>query len=240
MPQKTATPVKQEQFDCKYINSHTPTATTLKGQIIILGNAYGVMPYQNPLANEFANAGYESHWFPLRGQEEMPGEFSISNGRQDLANAVKFAKSSSSIPEKPLTILAHCATSLITIEYLLSQNSTPVKSVIFYGLLAQPQRLRKKAELRLEKAGVRSALSDDDWNYPTADKLVELNNRQIPMLFCYAEDPINRRRSTSSELQEITGLLPLSSLHPLEQSYDFNNDNVPTAVSKYLDWLDHI
>jgi alpha-beta hydrolase superfamily lysophospholipase len=211
------------------------TKTNL-GKVLILGNAYGIMPYQEPLADALSRRGLNTLWFPFSGQSgSLSGTFSIRSGARDLAQVVDLVQEGHNNTDSPLHILAHCASGLITMEYLRSHPDTPVQKVIVYGLLTDPGRLRDRAEKRLVEAGVCSGLSEWDWTYSAGEVAPVLP--VLPFLFCHAEDKLNRRRSTAEELEKLVKRMPDASLKIFPEGYDDNLDAISLYASMYVNWL---
>jgi len=127
------------------------SSDTAFGRILILGNAYGIMPYQQNLALELAHEGFEAIWFPFSGQPgSTSGTFSIRSGARDIAQVLASVNQLLGSSDVPIIILAHCASGLITMEYLKTTPDSGVGKVIAYSLLARPVRLKVTAEERLK------------------------------------------------------------------------------------------
>ncbi len=206
------------------------------GQVIMMGNAYGVMPYQEPLAEALSGSGFDIYWFPFNGQAgSVSGEFSIRSGAQDLAEVIEFVQDHRDDSEKLPHILAHCASGLITMEYLKNIPKSLVNKVIIYGLLAQPGRLRSRAEKKLEQLGVRSGLHEWDWNYSAEEAATK--QPSLSFLLCHADDVLNRRRASRNELEQIQAQMPNSTIKVFHKGYDRSLDAIPAYASFYTSWL---
>jgi dienelactone hydrolase len=158
-----------------------------KGQVIILGNAYGIMPYQEPLARSLSENGWEAFWFPLSGQPyTIEGETHIAQGKfvskdlaKDLPKAVEYITNNFSCLTDSLNIIAHCVSGLIAMSYLAENPLNPIKSFISYGLLVDPTRVKARGQSKMLKVGIESILNSDVWSYNAFDLVLTLENIEI-------------------------------------------------------------
>ena len=221
-----------EQVDHLSMRQLTPSQPDEhRGDVLMLGNAYGIMDYQLPLAEALAERGFRTWWFPFSGQEDTPGNYSIPSGAKDVATAVAHLDSES---DGPIFLVAHCAGSLMAIEYLKATPDSPIKKMAVYGLLFNPARRRSQAEPRLEKHGVRTALTDEMWNYNPLSALAKI---QTPVLFCHATDPLNRARATDEEMERAVETAPQADISWFDGGYDNDQSVIPEYANRYCSWF---
>src|SRR5207244_618694 len=122
--------------------------------LLILGNAYGIMPYQVPLAEALAERGFEPSWFAFSGQEGTGGSLDAQSVLHDVSVALNHIRTKR--PNKPLSVIAHCMGGLIALEYLgrHQEEQSRFRKAIVYGLLFNPARRWKRAVPKLKKSGV--------------------------------------------------------------------------------------
>lgn len=202
------------------------------GKVLIVGNAYGVMPYQPVLGDALAKQGFEASWFAFSGQEGTAGVYSVETAVRDLGLVIDHL--SGDRAANPLRVLAHCAGSLMITEYLLHHVETPVEQLAIYGLLFAPSRRRAKAEPLLQRCGVRQAIEEYGWNYPWTKQLPKL---QTPILLCHARDDLNLERATEEEIDLAAHLAKDCKLKWFERGYDRDLDMLPEFVQTYVEWF---
>jgi hypothetical protein len=216
------------------------------GQVIILGNAHGVMPYQEPLARLLNEHNWETFWFPFSGQPYMldgkkctaRGRFTSEDLANDLPKAIEYIGAEFLCETKNSRhIIAHCASGLITMHYLINNPAAPIKSVISYGLLANAIRVKERALSEMWEVGVKSIVDSDVWSYDGFVLASSLKNSKIPFLFCYPDDAVNHRRSTFEEIKKIASTIPNGYIKSFDKGYDLKASNVHLFLSTYLDWL---
>src|ERR1043166_1959421 len=125
-----------------------------RGSLIVLGNAYGIMPYQVPLAAALADRGFEPWGFAFSGQEGTGVSFDAQSVLHDVSVALNHIKSKK--PDELLSMIAHCMGGLIALEYLgrHQDKQRQIGKLIVYGLLFNPARRWEHALPRLKKRGV--------------------------------------------------------------------------------------
>ncbi len=212
--------------------SFSPAKTSVAGAVLILGNAYGIMPYQVPLAKALADRGLEPWWFAFSGQEGTEGAFSLDSGVRDVTVIVGHLMTLR--PGRPLWVIAHCAGGLIALEYLKRNPDAPVQKLIIYGLLFHPARRREHALPKLKEYGVKLALTEDDWNY---NPLPALASVRIPILFCHPKDRLNLSRATEEEMRLAVGTARQAEIVWFAQGYDANLEPLSDFVKCYYSWL---
>ena len=195
---------------------------------IIVGNAYGIMPYIKPLAQKLCNIKTKPYWFPFSGQECMDGAYSFAQGKQDLGNIVEYINYHNSLP---INIIAHCAGSLITLEYLQKSNKPKINKMIIYGLLYQMSRRRQIAERKLINTGVKFNLSEEDWAYNPENAI---KNLDFQILFCHSKDKLNIERATEQEMNKVKNLNSHNKLTWFENGYDEQVDNIDNFIDTYI------
>ena len=203
-----------------------------KKPVLIVGNAYGVMPYVHPLALNLANKGYRPFWFAFSGQEGTKGSYSYSQGVEDIRLIVDYIKEKTFTPD--LKIISHCAGSLFTLEYLKNFPNNSVSKLIVYGLLYSMSRRRKIAERKLKQCGVNYSLSEEDWNYNPLSALSSIN---IPTFFCHARDTLNLERATTEEMNLAVEATRDSTILWFEEGYDNNTGLIKNFMPYYKDFL---
>ena len=205
-----------------------------KGNVLVIGNAYGIMPYQEPLAEEIEKAGYRPYWFAFRGQEGVPGYYSFATGVEDIKAVVDYLEGNGNLP---LHVLAHCSGSLLTLEYLVKNPGNPIKSLIIYGLLYKMSRRRKIAERKFELSEVNYKLSEEDWSYEPLDALSKV---KIPIFFCHANDAANIGRGTEEEMEKALSATKKEKIQWFDEGYDDNFDMIPLYMKYYREFLDSV
>lgn len=203
-----------------------------KGNVMVMGNAYGIMPYQEPLAFQLEKIGYKPYWFAFRGQEGVPGYYSFETGTEDIQTVTDYLKENNKLP---LYVLAHCSGSLLTLEYMVKNPDNPFEKLIIYGLLYNMNRRRKIAERKFEESEVKYKLSEDDWNYKPLDALSKI---QIPVLFCHAKDESNLGRGTEEEMEFALSHTKKSRIQWFDEGYDNNFDMIPHYIKYYKEFLE--
>jgi predicted alpha/beta hydrolase len=202
------------------------------GRVIILGNAYRLMTYQAQLANALAERGFECWWFPYHGQSGTSGIFSGDSAKHDLDAVVNYCRATSD--GSPLAIVAHCASCLITTDYLARNGSDGIQSLVFYGFLRRQARRRQFAEAQFAKTAGRFSISQYDWDF---DPLPRLAHIQQPILFCQAEDSLNARRASRDEIREVSGACPHAEAQFFPKGYDTEPDCVDQYAEIYARWI---
>jgi poly(3-hydroxyalkanoate) synthetase len=203
--------------------------------VLIVGNAYGVMPYVHPLALNLHESGYNPFWFAFSGQDGTKGIYSYSQGVEDIRVIVEHIKEETSAPT--VKLISHCAGSLFTLEYLKHFPDSSVSKLIIYGLLYSMSRRRKIAERRLRQSGVKYALSEEDWNY---NPLAALSTLKIPTFFCHAQDSLNTERATHDEMTLAVAATNNSSIRWFKEGYDNDTDLIKEFMPYYRDFLNSI
>lgn len=198
--------------------------------VLVVGNAYGVLPYQLNLAQELAGRGYQVHWFPFSGQEGTSGTFGVAQGANDLDVIATYIASSSGGRE--LHAITHCAGALLMTEYL-STRSSPVMSLSIYGILYAPWRRRRIAERRLKERGVPFDLSEQDWHYPWNDRLAQVTT---PAQLVHAKDAINLDRANEREVASACAVLGCDCIW-FDQGYDNEQASIPSYCDVYEDFI---
>jgi pimeloyl-ACP methyl ester carboxylesterase len=203
-----------------------------KSNVIIVGNAYGIMPYVQPLAEELAKNGFAPFWFPFSGQEGKSGYYSFEQGTKDLGNVITAIREQNNLP---IHILAHCAGSLIILEYLLKNPQANIDKFIVYGLLYNMNKRRPIAERKLINTGVSFNLSEQDWQYNPSDAIREVNKE---ILFCHPKDKLNLERATIDEMNSVIALKNGNELKWFEEGYDSNINKIADFIDTYISYLD--
>lgn len=203
-----------------------------KGIVLILGNAYGIMSYQIPLAENLSKKGIEPWWFAFSGQEGNTGVYSLETGIQDIRAAMEYL--SLLKKDKPLWVIAHCAGSLMALEYLKDNPNAEVEKLIVYGLLFKPNRRKKFALKKFGERGVNVALSIKEWDY---NPLQAISRVQIPILFCHAKDKLNLFRTREDEMKDVFAVAQNAEIAWFDKGYDNDLDVLPTYVDCYYSFM---
>lgn len=211
---------------------HSPK--TARESVLILGNAYGVMNYQLPLATALAEQGFEPWWFAYSGQEGTPGAFDYDSVLRDLSIVVNHL--STNEPDASLSVIAHCVSGLFALEEFAKRpdEQARIKSMIIYGLLFNPARRWRHALPKLKKSGVNIGFKKEDTNY---DPLPALSEIHVPLLFCHAKDKLNLRRASEQELAMAVEAAPAAEISWFDKGYDRDLDELPLFVQRYCSWL---
>lgn len=223
------------QNELKHLNLYMiPLKEDLKkdGTVLILGNAYGIMPYQEPLAKALAEKNIEPWWFAFSGQEGNAGTYSGTTGLQNLNEALEYLSYYKG--DRPLWIIAHCAGSLIALEYLKNNPYTDIEKLIIYGLLFNPQRRREFAQKKFVECGVNASVTKADWNY---NPLHAIASVQIPILFCHARDKLNLFRAKEEEMKEALVVAKNADIVWFEKGYDNDIEILSAYVDRYYSFL---
>lgn len=202
-----------------------------KGNVIIVGNAYGIMPYIRPLATKLAHNGFKPFWFAFRGQEKRQGVYSFDQGIKDIGEIYNIVSKDNDLP---IHFLTHCAGSLITLEFLKKNPDIIINKLIIYGLLYSMNRRRPIAERKLNGAGINYVLSEKDWLYNPTETIRGINNG---ILFCHAKDKLNLERATEQEMDSIDSLRSNIILKWFNEGYDKNSENVSLFIDTYVSYF---
>ncbi len=200
--------------------------------LLILGNAYGVMPYHVPLAEAMARRGYWVSWFAFSGQDGTAGTLSMDSAVRDITLAVEFVNQRKS--DQGLAVIAHCAGGIAAVEYMCQHASSPIRQLIIYGLLFDPRRRQASAEPRMRDCGLRQSIEEDAWDYKWLERLPSI---RIPVLFCHSRDSINLSRATPSEIEMASSVVPDATVAWFERGYDTSLATLPQFVETYDRWL---
>lgn len=216
-----------------YIDLHSIEMESPKSNVVIVGNAYGVMPYILPLAENLHKEGFKPYWFPFSGQEGTEGQYSFEQGKEDLKNIINHIKSQSDLD---IHLISHCAGSLISLEYLKENNEQNINKLIIYGLLFSMNRRRNITERRLVNSEVKYNLSEEDWLYNPTNAIKSLNKE---ILFCHSADKLNQERATKEEMSMVAELKTNIKLNWFEEGYDEQNELIPFFTETYVNYLNN-
>lgn len=200
---------------------------------IIVGNAYGIMPYIKPLAIKLSEHNIEPYWFAFSGQENIEGEYSHEQCVQDLCN-VALHVNNINRDNVDINFLSHCAGSLMTLEYLNQKNSLDIKKVIIYGLLYAMHRRRGIAERKLKLSNIKYNLSEQDWMYNPLNAIRKCTSK---ILFCHAKDKLNIERATESEMELAVNQKQGNKIKWFEKGYDDEVTLIDNFISTYVSFL---
>lgn len=226
--------MKKYSYKVGHLTIHSLEKNSNQKNALILGNAYGIMPYVKPLAKSLHNNNINTFWFAFSGQENTSGNYSYSECSNDIKIVVDFIYSLSQ-NKTPIYLISHCAGSLMTLEYLLQNKDHPIKKLIIYGLLFNANRRRLIAERKLMTCNVNYNLNDLDWK---RKPLKALSNVDVPVLFCHSKDSINLQRATVEEMKLATTFTKKAEIEWFDEGYDENLKNIDTFVNKYLNFID--
>lgn len=200
--------------------------------VLLVGNAYGIMPYIAPLAHILSQKGFNPYWFAFSGQEGTNGHYSYKECTSDIRIISDWINEKH--PNTPFSIISHCAGSLMTLEYLKNNPDNKVKKLIIYGLLYAMDRRRPIAERKLKQCDVKYLLSETDWQYRPLDALSKTN---IPLLFCHAKDSLNLDRASIEEMKLSVQSAPNASINWYENGYDDDLNNIDGFIGDYISFL---
>jgi hypothetical protein len=209
---------------------NTPSS---KGNALIVGNAYGIMPYVKPLAKELSKRHFQPFWFPFSGQEGMTGKYSFKQGVKDIEDIISLIKEQNNAP---IHIIAHCAGSLITLEYLKEKKDTPIDKFIIYGLLYNMNRRRPIAQRKLIQSGINYDLSEEDWMYNPLNVIKHVNK---DILFCHSNDDLNLDRASKEEMDAVIKIKNTNKIKWFEEGYDNDSDNIKYFIDTYVSYLNN-
>lgn len=200
---------------------------------VIVGNAYGIMPYIKPLALKLSESGIQPYWFAFSGQEGTPGQYSYKQCIMDLANIINHVKFKNT-NDSSINFLSHCAGSLMALEYLMQRNDSDIKRIAIYGLLYALNRRRIIAERKLVNCGVQFILSEKDWAY---NPLKAIKNCQAQILFCHAKDKLNLERATEAEMELAVNQKESNRIKWFEKGYDEDIQAIDSYLETYVSFL---
>ncbi len=212
---------------------HFTEISNPKVSTIIVGNAYGIMPYIKPLAFKLNQHEIQACWFAFSGQENIEGEYSQKQCVQDIGNVVDFIKKKNDNPGK-INFLSHCAGSLMTLEYLNQKKDESIKELAIYGLLYSMKRRRNIAERKLKNCDVKYNLSEQDWSYNPLEAIEKCDSE---ILFCHAKDKLNIERATESEMELAASIQKNNSIKWFEKGYDEDNSEIDNYIDTYVSFL---
>ena len=210
---------------------HTLLVDNPVANVAIVGNAYGIMPYVEPLAKQLAENGYKPYWFAFSGQEKREGLYSSVQGLNDIKEAYLGIKAQN---ELPIFFIAHCAGSLMTMEFMRRNPDLIVEKLIVYGLLYSANRRRAIAERKFKMRGVSYQVSEEEWQYNPSETIQKLS---CDILFCHAKDKLNLVRATEEEMIHVAALRDNIQLKWFEEGYDENNENIAKFMKTYLTYF---
>lgn len=225
---------KRYLIDMKSVNNNFLTSVDVKNAIsnvIIVGNAYGIMSYIEPLAFQLAAHNIKPFWFLFSGQEKRGGVYSFSQGVEDINEVYNYVLSESVLP---INFLTHCAGSLITFEFLKHYQCVKINKLIVYGLLYSMNRRRPIAERRLINAGVNYSLTEEEWLYNPTDAIRDINRE---VLFCHAKDKLNLDRATMKEMVNLQSINSNIKIKWFDDGYDDNNQNISKFIDTYVSYF---
>jgi predicted alpha/beta hydrolase len=206
--------------------------TKSNANVLLVGNAYGIMPYITPLANKLHAQGYNVFWFAFSGQENTNGSYSYKECTNDIRIISEWIIDN--YPNLPYNIISHCAGSLMTIEYLKNNPENKVKKLIIYGLLYAMDRRRTIAERKLKQCNVQYNLSEQDWGYRPLKTLSQIN---VPILFCHAKDKLNLDRASEEEMDLVMSHASNGRIKWFENGYDSDLNNIEQFINNYVAFL---
>lgn len=211
----------------------SPQYSEAKGRVLILGNAFRVMPYQSKLAEMLAMRGWEGCWFPYHGQPGTDGTYTGQSAVSDLVSMVDHCRCTA--PKSRLAIIAHCASCLVVSEFLGSGGGADIDKVVFYGFLAQPLRRREDAERIFPTTGGHFAVSEVAWGF---DPRVRLGAIDADILFCHARDEMNAKRASDKEVQMLAGYCRRAKIRFFDEGYDRRTERLEAFAPVYADWIE--
>ncbi len=196
--------------------------------VVVLGNAYGLMQYQEPLARGLCRAGFNALWTSVPGQEGAKGTFGLRDGIEFLHGILTCAA------KWNVAFVSHCASTLGVIELIRAKAPANVKCLLAYGPLLTLPLLRARAERRLQEAGVVTDLPEAIWDFDFGDSLAELT---IPTLIAHSSDPHNRRRGSVRRVRRLTGIPCVKQLVLREVGYDDDSSTIYDFLPAYISFL---
>lgn len=201
-----------------------------KKTVIILGNAYGRMPYQDALCDQMSASGYNVLSPMLSGQVGgKPRHFNIANGILDLQECCEKTTT------KDLYIIAHCATGIIVNEFLVSHPSI-FKKAIFYSPLCHPYNLKGKVEAKFLEHSLNYDLGEREWTYSFINEVQR--NKSIPFKVFVIDDSFNKHRCTIEDGFSIRKNSSLASVAVIKNGYDRNNTYIDGIAKEYVRFLE--
>lgn len=203
-----------------------------RGTVLILPNAYGILPYLEPLASELAENGWDTFWFAFSGQG-TGGELSLASAVSDLSVIINHLKS---IGSRPLSVIAHGAGAFAILEYLKNDphRSEDLSTLIITGMLLNVPRVFHSDINEIEKHNVSARLSSEETEYNPVTALQAIN---IPVLFCHASDKRHLLRATAEEMNTAVTLTPNATIRWFDKGYDDDLEQLRPFVDSYIKWL---
>ncbi len=201
--------------------------------VLVIGNAYGVLPYQTELARCLSLRGFRPWWWAFSGQNGTSGSFCLESGVRDIGLGLEVIRSESQ-RNTAINVVTHCAGTMGITEFMCRKGCADVRRMIVYGLLFSPARRRSFAEPLMRRCGVNQTIEDYTWNYPWLEKLPQLD---IPLLLCHARDSLNLQRATETEIQTAAAAAKNAELRWFEKGYDRETERVSAFADSYASWL---
>ncbi len=198
--------------------------------VVVLGNAYGLMKYQEPLARSLSSEGVNALWSSAPGQEGARGVFGLEGGVVFLRELAQVALDE----DWELALLCHCASSLGAVEFLNRFTPRNVRCLISYGPLLKLPALRERALSQLAIAGVSTAIGEETWRLDFSAMLASL---RYPALIAHSLDVTNARRATAEQINALEKCPCVRKTVIMEEGYDEKVENIQHALPYYLDFL---
>lgn len=198
--------------------------------VFILGNAYGHMPYQEPLAAILAQHDFTSVWTCLPGQEGSTGTFSLPHVTEFLRDLI-----TNGTPEDSrVAFICHCASTIGLLKVLTPHLQPSPRCLVAYGPLLNLSRLSTRALPRLREAGVEFQLPPEVWNLPIYDLFA---GSPVPIMIAHSRDSANRRRASMRQVKRLAGSASIEELYVAERGYDDDLDSLPAFAERYVPFI---
>lgn len=212
----------------------TDSPSACKGNpcTLVLGNAYGILPYQTHLVDRLGERGVRAYTFAFSGQDDTNDRFySQETCTDDIGVAIEFLLSR----HEKVSVLSHCAGGLMLLSRLSRYPCRDVDKLLIYGLLYFPQRRRHRATRLFQESGVRVGLTEADWRFDAVSAIRSIGQ---PVLFCHPHDPLNVGRASDKEMTTLLRATRQGRLVCTGRGYDEEPERVNDYLPFYLDWLE--
>jgi hypothetical protein len=197
--------------------------------VVVLGNAYGLMAYQEPLARTLGDAGFNAVWTSLPGQEGAKGAF----GLDEVVEFIRELTADVASRKWQVAFIAHCASATCLLEAWRRYSPPNVRCVIVYGPLINLADRKEAALNRLTQVGVTFNLPDSVWTIDLASLMAQFPH---PLLLAHSEDPVNRRRATPDQVKDLASASSRRLLL-LKSGYDNDITRLADFVPEYIAFL---
>ncbi|HEX8843986.1 MAG TPA: hypothetical protein VF791_05055 [Pyrinomonadaceae bacterium] len=203
-----------------------------QGTVLILPNAYGILPYQELLANDLAEHGWDVYWLAFSGQG-IPGELFLRSAVAELS--IVISRLTNDMP-KSLAIIAHGAGAWAILEYLKNEPAkcATLSTLVINGMLFNLKRVLESDINQMKERNVCAKLTAEEIEYNPIPALKVID---VPILFCHARDHRHLLRTNEEEMAIAVETAPRAKICWFDRGYDEDLEQLPPFVETYISWL---